>query len=69
MAGQQQDGAGGIASDAIGNFYAVGATTSLDFPVVNAFDPTFGGTESGGDSFLVKYTGVSSPLWKKFRKR
>ena len=69
LGGDRTDGAGGIASDAAGNFYAVGATTSLDFPVINAFDPTFGGTDSGGDSFLVKYAGVSSPTWKKFRKR
>jgi hypothetical protein len=44
------DVAWGIALDAARNVYLAGATTSLDFPVVNAVQPTPGGGECmGGD--------------------
>ncbi len=42
----------GIAVDAAGNAYVSGRTNSLDFPVVNAIQPTYGGDPF--DGFVVK---------------
>lgn len=43
-----------IAVDNAGNAYVTGATTSSDFPVVNALQPTFGGGRTAGDAFVIK---------------
>jgi hypothetical protein len=42
----------GVATDGEGNVYLTGMTSSPDFPVVKAFDPTYSG--SGGDIFVSK---------------
>src|SRR5207245_9540342 len=39
----------GIALDAQGNIYVAGYTDSADFPIVNAFQPDYGG--GGGNGF------------------
>jgi uncharacterized repeat protein (TIGR01451 family) len=41
LGGSSGDSAGGIAVDADGNAYVTGRTTSIDFPIKNAFQPTF----------------------------
>lgn len=49
LGGSGEDSAEGIALDHDGNAYIVGATSSPDFPVVDAFQPAFSG--GGGDPF------------------
>ena len=47
----------GVAVDALGNAYVVGATTSTDFPVLNAYQSTWaggGGPNAYGDAFVLK---------------
>lgn len=48
----------GIAVDTTGNAYVSGRTNSLDFPVVNALQPTYGGDPF--DGFVVKVNAAGS---------
>ena len=50
----------GIAADAAGNAYVSGFTNSLDFPIVNAFQPSYGGGNS--DAFTAKLNATGSAL-------
>ena len=43
----------GVAIDAGGKIYLTGSTTSVSFPTVNAFQPTYGG--GNGDAFVAKF--------------
>jgi len=43
----------GVAADDVGGVYVTGRTWSTDFPVQNAFQPTYMG--GGSDSFIVQY--------------
>ncbi len=52
LGGSVADFATGIAVDSAGNAYVTGWTSSLDFPVVNALQPTYGGDSQ--DSFVAK---------------
>ncbi len=53
LGGSQMDEASGIALDDLGNAYITGVTQSnLDFPLVNAYQPTYGGER--GDAFVTK---------------
>lgn len=49
----------GVALDAQGNVYLNGTTMAADFPVVNAYQSTFGGTD---DSFVTKLNSTGSAL-------
>ncbi len=49
----------GIAVDSTGNAYITGYTGSLDFPVLNAAQPTAGGA---GDAFMAKFDSAGSAL-------
>jgi hypothetical protein len=49
----------GIAVDATGSVYVVGRTSSPDFPVVNALQPTYGGSF---DAFVTKINSTGSAL-------
>ena len=51
LGGHNEDGLGQIALDPNGDVYAAGVTVSSDFPVENAFQPTYGG---GGDGVLLE---------------
>lgn len=53
-----EDVAFGIAADSAGNAYATGDTTSQNFPVANAFMPTYRGGES--DIFITKINPTGS---------
>ena len=53
LGGNKADEASGIALDDLGNAYITGMTqSSLDFPTVNAYQPTYGGER--GDAFVTK---------------
>ncbi len=53
LGGSQTDEASGIALDDLGNAYITGVTQSnLDFPLMNAYQPTYGGER--GDAFVTK---------------
>jgi hypothetical protein len=53
LGGSETDEASGIALDDLGNAYITGVTESnLDFPVLNAYQPTYGGGQS--DAFVTK---------------
>ena len=50
----------GIAVDASGNAYVTGATSSANFPVVNAFQPSYAG--GGQDAFVSKLNATGGAL-------
>jgi uncharacterized protein (TIGR03437 family) len=67
LGGSGNDGAVALAVDASGNAYVAGATTSTDFPVMNASQPKFGGMGGAavvrtGDAFVVKLDPTGSQL-------
>lgn len=59
IGGSAGESAHSLELDASGSVYAVGATSSTDFPTLNAYDPTFGG---GSDSFLLKLNAAGDAL-------
>ncbi|PYV14885.1 MAG: hypothetical protein DMG21_16690 [Acidobacteria bacterium] len=55
----------GVAVDSAGNAYITGLTTSTDFPLMNAFQPTYaGGTcpDDCGDAFVTKINAAGDGL-------
>jgi len=54
----------GIAADSLGAVLAVGMTTSTNFPVQNALQPTYGGGLS--DAFVLKLSGSGQRLWATY---
>jgi len=60
LGGSVADQGLGIAADSAGNVYVTGQTISPDFPVVNAFQPVFGG--GGDDAFVTKVNAAGSAL-------
>lgn len=52
--GEGDDWATGIVVDALGQAHITGYTTSSDFPIARAHQPTFGGDEWSGDAFVSK---------------
>lgn len=52
LGGSDFDFSFGIAVDAMGNAYIAGVTGSIDFPILNALQPTFNGGSS--DAFVAK---------------
>ncbi len=59
LGGIGTDEGAGIAVDSVGNAYVTGRTTSIDFPLVNAFQSSLGGTQ---DAFLVKLNASGNGL-------
>ncbi|MDX6290259.1 MAG: hypothetical protein QOH42_2058 [Blastocatellia bacterium] len=55
--GNENDEARGVALDANNNAYVVGSTSSLNFPAINAFQPTSGGLT---DAFVSKVNASGS---------
>jgi len=61
--GVLDDAVSGIAVDAAGNAYVTGTTSALDFPTVNAFQPTKGGGSIfGADAYVAKLNPTGSAL-------
>lgn len=52
LGGSGDETANGIATDAAGNAYVVGSTSSTNFPTANPFQKSFGG--AWGDAFVTK---------------
>src|SRR5207237_326854 len=50
-----------IALDAFGSIYIAGETSSSDFPIVNAIQPTMGSTNSP-DGFVLKFNKTATAL-------
>ena len=50
------DNAFGVATDAAGNVYVTGATSSTNFPIANAFQSTLGSGQFNSDAFVTKLT-------------
>jgi hypothetical protein len=59
LGGTGSDVAYGIAVDSSGDAYITGSTGSLDFPIVSAEQPTYGGN---GDTFVVKLNSTGSGI-------
>ena len=59
LGGTGSDVAYGIAVDSSGDAYITGSTGSLDFPIVSAEQPTYGGN---GDAFVVKLNSTGSGI-------
>ena len=61
------DNGGAIAVDTSGNVYVTGFTFSTNFPTLNAFQPTYGGS---GDAFVAKInpsqSGTASLLYSSY---
>ena len=65
VGGSGTDAAHAIAVDTAANVYIAGDTTSTDFPVVNAYQATFGGGAT--DAFVAKIdTSGTTRLWSTF---
>ena len=60
LGGSGDEQGSGIAVDSSGNAYVTGNTSSLDFPVVNAFQPAYGG--GSRDAFVAKLNAAGSAL-------
>jgi len=54
LGGDSGETGNSIAADGGGNAYVAGNTGSLNFPVANAFQPTKGDSNLGGDAFVTK---------------
>ena len=61
-----------IAVDSVGNMVVVGSTYSEDFPVLNAYQPTYAGGFSdnihivGGEGFVAKLSQEGELVWSTF---
>jgi len=58
LGGSNEDSGAGIAIDTIGNAYVVGKTASTNFPIVHAFQSTYGG--GSFDAFVTKINSTGS---------
>ena len=63
IGGSGKDFGTGIAVDSItGDIYVTGNTNSVDFPIVNALQNTYGGGDFSGDAFIVKLSNDGSNI-------
>jgi Beta-propeller repeat/Secretion system C-terminal sorting domain len=60
IGGSQDDGGNSIAIDASGNAYITGSTSSSNYPILGAYQTTFGGGYS--DAFVTKLNSTGSAL-------
>jgi hypothetical protein len=62
LGGNGSDQGRDIAVDGAGNAYVTGETSSSNFPVMSALQPTFGGTVPQADAFVTKLSAAGSTL-------
>lgn len=62
--GSQHDSGNGISVDPAGNIYIAGSTSSVDFPLQNAFQNTLGTTNS--DAFITKFDPTGKLVYSTF---
>ena len=65
LRGASCDTANAIAVDASGNAYITGSTSSNDFLIANAFQPTLS-PSSSGDAFVTKLNPAGSPIYSTY---
>lgn len=63
LGGSLEDEANDMTIDPAGNIYITGSTTSSDFPMLNAWNATFGG---GSDIFVAKFSSFGSLLYSTY---
>jgi uncharacterized repeat protein (TIGR01451 family) len=63
LGGDENDYARGVAVDAAGNAYIAGVTNSINFPVANAAQASYGG---GGDAFVTKLASGGSVVYSTY---
>jgi hypothetical protein len=61
--GSESDDGTSCTTDAVGNVYLAGFSSSINFPVAGAFQGMYGG---GVDAFLVKFNSTGSRLWATY---
>lgn len=64
LGGWHVDAANAIAAQPNGVFAITGYTRSSNFPILNAFQPTFGG--GGYDVFVTRFDSCGQPLWSTY---
>ncbi|MFW9888582.1 MAG: SBBP repeat-containing protein [Candidatus Thorarchaeota archaeon] len=62
VGGRSSEESHSIAVDSSDNAYVTGHTNSPDFPMVNAYNSTYGGGETWGDCFVFKFSADGSTL-------
>ncbi|HLJ95307.1 MAG TPA: SBBP repeat-containing protein [Gemmataceae bacterium] len=68
LGGSSFDDGFDIAVDQSGHVYVTGETNSNDFPTVNAFQPTYGGsgTYGSGDAFVTSLDAAGQPVYSTY---
>lgn len=70
LGGAAVDEGFGVAVDGSGNTYAIGATTSTDFPTTSgAFQPSWGGGTSVYDAYVVELSSTGAVVYSSFLGR
>src|SRR5439155_27330995 len=62
--GTKDEEGAGITTDALGNVFMTGWTSSTNFPALSGYQMTLAGTAS--DAFVVKFDGSGTPQWATY---
>jgi len=64
-----EEGGNGVATDAAGNIFVTGFTTSLNFPTFTPFQAAQAGVGANwnwGDAFVAKFNSAGTPQWSTY---